>query len=65
MIPVGGKSRHKADVFLWIPPSLSATYGQSAAWFFFVEEETRVTLAALLQVLHRYRVSEVRCTTPP
>ncbi|KAF0038569.1 hypothetical protein F2P81_009053 [Scophthalmus maximus] len=53
MIPVGGKSRHKADVFLWIPPSLSATYGQSAAWFFFVEEETRVTLAALLQVLHR------------
>uniref|UniRef100_A0A8D2ZRG4 Beta 3-glucosyltransferase b n=1 Tax=Scophthalmus maximus TaxID=52904 RepID=A0A8D2ZRG4_SCOMX len=39
-------------------PRLSATYGQSAAWFFFVEEETRVTLAALLQVLHRYRVSE-------
>ncbi|XP_018548098.1 beta-1,3-glucosyltransferase isoform X2 [Lates calcarifer] len=39
-------------------PHLSATYGQSASWFFFIEEGTRVTLAALLQVLHRYQVHE-------
>ncbi|XP_040006391.1 beta-1,3-glucosyltransferase isoform X2 [Xiphias gladius] len=39
-------------------PLLSATYGQSASWFFFIEEETRVSLAALLQVLHRYQVHE-------
>lgn len=39
--------------------SLSAIYGQSASWFFFIEEETRVTLAALLRVLHRYPVQEV------
>ncbi|XP_023272334.1 beta-1,3-glucosyltransferase [Seriola lalandi dorsalis] len=39
-------------------PHLSATYGQSASWFVFIEEETRVTLSALLQVLHRYRVHE-------
>ncbi|GLD46516.1 beta-1,3-glucosyltransferase-like isoform X1, partial [Lates japonicus] len=39
-------------------PHLSATYGRSASWFFFIEEETRVTLAALLQVLHRYQVHE-------
>ncbi|XP_019952583.1 beta-1,3-glucosyltransferase isoform X2 [Paralichthys olivaceus] len=36
-------------------PHLSATCGQSASWFFFIEEETRVSLAALLQVLHRYQ----------
>nr|XP_043897178.1 beta-1,3-glucosyltransferase-like isoform X2 [Solea senegalensis] len=39
-------------------PRLSAIYGQSASWFFFTEEETRVTLAALLQVLQRYHVHE-------
>ncbi|XP_062262303.1 beta-1,3-glucosyltransferase [Platichthys flesus] len=39
-------------------PHLSATHGQSASWFFFIEEETRVSLAALLQVLHRYQVHE-------
>ncbi|XP_074466544.1 beta-1,3-glucosyltransferase isoform X3 [Sebastes fasciatus] len=39
-------------------PLLSATYGQSASWFFFIEEETSVTLSALLQVLHRYPVQE-------
>ncbi|XP_029375387.1 beta-1,3-glucosyltransferase isoform X2 [Echeneis naucrates] len=39
-------------------PHLSASYGPSASWFFFIEEETRVSLAALLQVLHRYRVHE-------
>ncbi|XP_040908387.1 beta-1,3-glucosyltransferase isoform X2 [Toxotes jaculatrix] len=39
-------------------PRLYATYGQSASWFFFIEEETRVRLAALLQVLHRYQVHE-------
>ncbi|XP_060911039.1 beta-1,3-glucosyltransferase isoform X2 [Labrus mixtus] len=37
-------------------PHLSATYGQSASWFFFIEEETRVTLSALLHVLNRYPV---------
>lgn len=42
--------------------SLSAFYGQSASWFFFIEEGTSVTLSALLQVLHRYQVQEVRCT---
>ncbi|XP_029029161.1 beta-1,3-glucosyltransferase isoform X2 [Betta splendens] len=35
-------------------PHLSSTYGPSASWFVFLQEETRVTLAALLQVLHRY-----------
>ncbi|XP_069576254.1 beta-1,3-glucosyltransferase isoform X2 [Brachyistius frenatus] len=39
-------------------PHLSASYGQSASWFFFIEEETTVTLAALLQVLNRYPVQE-------
>ncbi|XP_027131789.1 beta-1,3-glucosyltransferase isoform X3 [Larimichthys crocea] len=39
-------------------PQLSSTYGKSASWFFFIEEETRVTLATLLQVLHRYQVQE-------
>ncbi|KAM7374467.1 hypothetical protein PAMP_007123 [Pampus punctatissimus] len=39
-------------------PLLSASYGQSASWFVFIEEETRVTLAALLQVLHRYQAHE-------
>ncbi|XP_030294179.1 beta-1,3-glucosyltransferase [Sparus aurata] len=39
-------------------PHLSATYGQSASWFFFIEEETRVLLSALLQVLNRYPVQE-------
>ncbi|XP_029304715.1 beta-1,3-glucosyltransferase isoform X1 [Cottoperca gobio] len=37
---------------------LSATYGQSTSWFFFIEEETSVTLSALLHVLHRYQVRE-------
>uniref|UniRef100_A0A674MDT5 Beta 3-glucosyltransferase b n=2 Tax=Takifugu rubripes TaxID=31033 RepID=A0A674MDT5_TAKRU len=35
-------------------PHLFATYGQLASWFIFVEEETRLRLAALLRVLHRY-----------
>ncbi|XP_026183308.1 beta-1,3-glucosyltransferase isoform X3 [Mastacembelus armatus] len=39
-------------------PQLFATYGQSAFWFFFIEDETRVRLAAVLQVLHRYQVQE-------
>ncbi|KAL3042775.1 hypothetical protein OYC64_020657 [Pagothenia borchgrevinki] len=39
-------------------PHLSAFYGQSASWFFFIEEGTSVTLSALLQVLHRYQVQE-------
>ncbi|XP_068572135.1 beta-1,3-glucosyltransferase [Cebidichthys violaceus] len=39
-------------------PNLSATYGQSASWFFFIEEETSVTLPNLLQVLQRYQVQE-------
>ncbi|KAM7398152.1 hypothetical protein PAMA_006168 [Pampus argenteus] len=39
-------------------PLLSASYGQSASWFVFIEEETRVTLAALLHVLHRYQAHE-------
>ncbi|XP_034746813.1 beta-1,3-glucosyltransferase [Etheostoma cragini] len=39
-------------------PYLSANYGQSASWFFFIEEETSVVLPALLQVLQRYQVQE-------
>ncbi|XP_034405933.1 beta-1,3-glucosyltransferase isoform X2 [Cyclopterus lumpus] len=39
-------------------PNLSATYGQSASWFFFIEEETIITLPNLLKVLHRYEVQE-------
>ncbi|XP_034539866.1 beta-1,3-glucosyltransferase [Notolabrus celidotus] len=39
-------------------PHLSETYGQSSAWFFFIEEETQVTLSALLQVLNRYPIRE-------
>ncbi|KAM6911889.1 beta-1,3-glucosyltransferase [Lycodopsis pacificus] len=39
-------------------PHLSATYGQSASWFFFIEEETSVSLPNLLQVLQRYHVQE-------
>uniref|UniRef100_UPI0037E83D4B beta-1,3-glucosyltransferase n=1 Tax=Semicossyphus pulcher TaxID=241346 RepID=UPI0037E83D4B len=39
-------------------PRLSATSGQSASWFVFIEEETRVTLSALLHVLNRYPVRE-------
>ncbi|XP_026225801.1 beta 3-glucosyltransferase b isoform X1 [Anabas testudineus] len=39
-------------------PHLSAAYGHSASWFFFIEEETRVILAAVLQVLHRYERQE-------
>ncbi|KAM9348097.1 beta-1,3-glucosyltransferase [Symphorus nematophorus] len=39
-------------------PRLSAAYGQSASWFVFIEEETKVTLSALLQVLRRYHVEE-------
>ncbi|CAJ1063816.1 beta-1%2C3-glucosyltransferase [Xyrichtys novacula] len=35
-------------------PHLSTTYGRSAAWFFFLEEETRISLSALLHVLNRY-----------
>ncbi|XP_071767913.1 beta-1,3-glucosyltransferase [Centroberyx gerrardi] len=39
-------------------PYLSAFFSQSASWFFFLEEETSVTLAALLQVLNRYHAQE-------
>ncbi|XP_077962681.1 beta-1,3-glucosyltransferase isoform X1 [Gasterosteus aculeatus] len=39
-------------------PNLSATYGLSASWFFFLEEQTSITLAKLLQVLNRYQVQE-------
>nr|XP_046267270.1 beta-1,3-glucosyltransferase [Scatophagus argus] len=39
-------------------PHLSATYGHSASWFFFIEEETSVTLPVLRQVLHRYPAQE-------
>ncbi|XP_037324237.2 beta-1,3-glucosyltransferase isoform X2 [Pungitius pungitius] len=39
-------------------PNLSATSGLSASWFFFIEEQTSVTLAKLLQVLNRYQVQE-------
>ncbi|XP_035523071.1 beta-1,3-glucosyltransferase [Morone saxatilis] len=39
-------------------PHLYANYGQSASWFFFIEEETRVTLPALLQVLRRYQAQK-------
>lgn len=39
--------------------SLSAVHGQSASWFFFMEEETRVSLPALLHVLRRYPVQKV------
>lgn len=42
--------------------SLFATYGNSASWFVFVEEETRIKLAALLQVLTRYPGDEVKVT---
>uniref|UniRef100_A0A3P8VZJ2 Beta 3-glucosyltransferase b n=1 Tax=Cynoglossus semilaevis TaxID=244447 RepID=A0A3P8VZJ2_CYNSE len=39
-------------------PHLSLTNGPSAMWFFFIEEETRVTVAALGQVLQRYQAHE-------
>ncbi|XP_068457367.1 beta-1,3-glucosyltransferase isoform X4 [Clinocottus analis] len=39
-------------------PNLSATYGQSASWFFFIEEETSISLPNLLKVLNRYEVQE-------
>ncbi|XP_030010995.1 beta-1,3-glucosyltransferase [Sphaeramia orbicularis] len=38
-------------------PLLSDSY-RSASWFLFIEEETRVTLAALLQVLSRYEATK-------
>ncbi|KAM9729116.1 beta-1,3-glucosyltransferase isoform 1-T1 [Menidia menidia] len=39
-------------------PRLSTSYSQSASWFLFIEEETSVTLPALLQVLNRYPAQE-------
>ncbi|XP_030601514.1 beta-1,3-glucosyltransferase isoform X3 [Archocentrus centrarchus] len=39
-------------------PRLFASYGHSASWLFFIEEETKVTLSALLKVLNRYSVQE-------
>ncbi|KAM3869619.1 beta-1,3-glucosyltransferase-like, partial [Diretmus argenteus] len=39
-------------------PHLSASFSQSASWFLFLEEETRVTLAVLLQVLNRHHSQE-------
>ncbi|XP_074529196.1 beta-1,3-glucosyltransferase [Halichoeres trimaculatus] len=39
-------------------PHLSETYGPSTAWFFFIEEETRVSLSALLHVFNRYSIQE-------
>lgn len=44
------------------PSRLLASHSQSASWFVFVEEETAVTLPALLRVLHRYPAEKVRCT---
>ncbi|XP_037544226.1 beta-1,3-glucosyltransferase [Nematolebias whitei] len=35
-------------------PRLSAVYGESASWFLFTEEETTVTLPALLQIFYRF-----------
>lgn len=52
-------SVHEGDwSILPMLPLLSASYGQSASWFIFIEEETRVALAPLLQVLHRYQAHE-------
>ncbi|XP_041656481.1 beta-1,3-glucosyltransferase isoform X3 [Cheilinus undulatus] len=39
-------------------PHLSATYGHSASWFFFIEEETRVRLSALLHAINRYSLQK-------
>ncbi|XP_075887862.1 beta-1,3-glucosyltransferase isoform X2 [Nelusetta ayraudi] len=39
-------------------PRLLASHGQSASWFVFVEEGTRVTLPALLRALHRHPAQE-------
>ncbi|KAM6907223.1 beta-1,3-glucosyltransferase [Xenentodon cancila] len=39
-------------------PHLAATYGQSGSWLFFIEEETRVEIPALLQILSRYPVQQ-------
>uniref|UniRef100_A0A1A8S461 Beta 1,3-galactosyltransferase-like b n=1 Tax=Nothobranchius rachovii TaxID=451742 RepID=A0A1A8S461_9TELE len=39
-------------------PQLSAAYGESTSWFFFIEEETAVALPALIRVLNRYPVPE-------
>uniref|UniRef100_I3K4D0 Beta 3-glucosyltransferase b n=1 Tax=Oreochromis niloticus TaxID=8128 RepID=I3K4D0_ORENI len=39
-------------------PRLFAKYGHSASWLFFIEEETEVTLSALLEVLNRYPAQE-------
>lgn len=39
-------------------PHLSATYSHLASWFFFIEEETSITLPVLLQVLSRYQAQE-------
>ncbi|XP_025766612.1 beta-1,3-glucosyltransferase isoform X4 [Oreochromis niloticus] len=40
-------------------PRLFAKYGHSASWLFFIEEETEVTLSALLEVLNRYPAQEI------
>lgn len=54
---------NKCDKCRVIDPSrLLASHGQSASWFVFVEEGTRVTLPALLRALHRHPAQEVRCT---
>ncbi|KAM4620398.1 beta-1,3-glucosyltransferase [Polymixia lowei] len=39
-------------------PHLSASFGQSASWFLFLEEETTVMLDTLLQVLNTYNAQE-------
>uniref|UniRef100_A0AAX7VD00 Fringe-like glycosyltransferase domain-containing protein n=1 Tax=Astatotilapia calliptera TaxID=8154 RepID=A0AAX7VD00_ASTCA len=39
-------------------PRLFVKYGHSASWLFFIEEETKVTLSALLEVLNRYPAQE-------
>ncbi|XP_076024827.1 beta-1,3-glucosyltransferase [Genypterus blacodes] len=39
-------------------PHLSTSFSHNASWFVFIEEETTVTLAALMQVLSRYTAQE-------
>uniref|UniRef100_A0A3Q2WGJ4 Beta 3-glucosyltransferase b n=1 Tax=Haplochromis burtoni TaxID=8153 RepID=A0A3Q2WGJ4_HAPBU len=39
-------------------PRLFVKCGHSASWLFFIEEETKVTLSALLEVLNRYPAQE-------
>lgn len=51
------------QLYLCLYLSLFAAYGRSASWFFFMAEETAVILSALLVVLSRYPVQEVKFLT--